>query len=261
MNFDEILATVDGQGNGMMPEGWGQGRALFGGLVGAVLFDHLEKTVAAGRTLRSFSLSFVAPMAPGPISLHSQVFREGKSVMQAMVSARQEGEVVAAMLVSLGTARESGVIVPPAAAPAMPPPERCIELPFMPGLTPDFLQHFQMRYADGMPPFSGSAVPDFSGYMGFRTPPQAMSTAALIALVDTWPPSVLPMLKKPAPASSLTWTMELLDDPGSRPADTLWQYRVKTDQSSDGYGQSQATIWDGEGKAVALSRQTFTVFA
>ena len=95
MNFDEILATVDGQGNGMMPEGWGQGRALFGGLVGAVLFDHLEKTVAAGRTLRSFSLSFVAPMAPGPISLHSQVFREGKSVMQAMVSARQEGEVVA----------------------------------------------------------------------------------------------------------------------------------------------------------------------
>ena len=29
MNFDEILATVDGQGNGMMPEGWGQGRALF----------------------------------------------------------------------------------------------------------------------------------------------------------------------------------------------------------------------------------------
>ena len=54
---------------------------------------------------------------------------------------------------------------------------------------------------------------------------------------------------------------ELLDDPLSRPADTLWQYRVKTDQSSDGYGQSQATIWDGEGKAVALSRQTFTVFA
>ena len=47
MNFDEILATVDGQGNGMMPEGWGQGRALFGGLVGAGLFDHLEKTVEA----------------------------------------------------------------------------------------------------------------------------------------------------------------------------------------------------------------------
>ena len=245
MNFDEILATVDGQGNGMMPEGWGQGRALFGGLVGAVLFDHLEKTVAAGRTLRSFSLSFVAPMAPGPISLHSEVFREGKSVMQAMVSARQEGQVVAAMLVSLGAARESRVIVAPPAAPAMPAPDRCIELPFIAGLTPDFLQHFQIRYADGMPPFSGSEVPDFSGYMGFRTPPQAMSTAALIALVDTWPPSVLPMLKKPAPASSLTWTMELLDDPLSRPADTLWQYRVKTDQSSDGYGQSQAKIWDG----------------
>ena len=61
MNFDEILATVDGRGNGVMPEGWGQGRALFGGLVGAVLFDHLEKTVAAGRTLRSFSCRFLLP--------------------------------------------------------------------------------------------------------------------------------------------------------------------------------------------------------
>lgn len=61
MNFDEILATVDGQSNGMMPEGWGQGRALFGGLVGAVLFDHLEKTVAAGRTLRSFPCPLSRP--------------------------------------------------------------------------------------------------------------------------------------------------------------------------------------------------------
>ena len=261
MTFDEILATVDGKGFARLPEGWGQGRALFGGLVGAVLFDHLQKTVATGRVLRSFSLSFVAPASPGEVALEATVLREGKSVMQAMVSARQEGQVVAAMLVSLGAARESRVIVAPPSAPAMPAPDRCIELPFVAGLTPDFLQHFQMRYADGMPPFSGSEVPDFSGYMGFRAPPQAMSTAALIALVDTWPPSVLPMLKKPAPASSLTWTMELLDDPQSRPADTLWQYRVKTDQSSDGYGQSQATIWDGEGKAVALSRQTFTVFA
>ncbi|MCG8392117.1 MAG: thioesterase family protein [Pseudomonadales bacterium] len=261
MTFDEILASVDGKGNATLPEGWGQGRALFGGLVGAVLFDHLEKTVAAGRQLRSFSLSFVAPAAPGPVSLHSEVLREGKSVMQAMVTARQGDQVVSAMLVSLGAARESSVAVEAPVAPAMPAPESCMTLPYIPGLTPDFIQQFDMRYAQGMPPFSGSQVPDFAGYMGFVTPPQTMSTAALIALVDTWPPSVLPMLKGPAPASSLTWTLELLDDPATRPADTLWQYQVKTDQCSEGYGQSQACIWDGEGKAVALSRQTYTVFA
>ncbi len=261
MTFDEVLASVDGKGNGVLPEGWGQGRALFGGLVGAVLYDHLEKSVAAGRVLRSFSLSFVAPAAPGPVALSSEVFREGKSVMQAMVTARQEGQVVAAMLASFGSARESTVYV---AAPVIPPMKAAAQsqaMPVVKGLTPDFLAHFDMRYASGMPPFCGSEEANFSGYMGFRVPPANMGTAALIALVDTWPPSVLSMLKAPAPASSLTWTMELLDDPATRSPETLWQYQVRTEQCQDGYGQSSATIWDAEGKAVALSRQTFTVFA
>ena len=261
MTFDEILATVDGNGNGILPEGWGQGRALFGGLVGAVLFEHLVKSVAGGRPLRSFSLSFVAPAAPGPVSLRSEVLREGKSVMQALVSASQDDQVVSTMLVSLGAARDSAVAVAGPAAPSMPGPEKSMRLPFIKGLTPDFLDHFDIRYAKGMPPFSGSQAPDFAGYMGFKTAPSVMTTAALIALVDTWPPSVLPMLKGPAPASSLTWTMELLDDPATRSADTLWQYQVHTAQCSDGYGQSRATIWDGDGNPVALSRQTFTVFA
>ncbi|MZR61982.1 thioesterase family protein [Alcanivorax sp. DP30] len=261
MTFDEILSTVDGKGNGLLPEGWGQGRALFGGLVGAVLFDHLQKSVAPGRVLRSFSLSFVAPAVPGPVSLTSEVFREGKSVMQAMVTARQEGQVVAAMLASMGAARESSVTVPAPNMPGMKAPQDSLVLPTIKGVTPDFLEFFDLRYAEGKPPYCGSDDANFTGYMGFREPPSTMSTAALIALVDTWPPSVLSMLKTPAPASSLTWTMELLNDPASRPADTLWRYQVHTDQCSDGYGQSQATIWDAEGKAVALSRQTFTVFA
>ncbi len=261
MTFDDVLATVDGMGNGMLPEGWGQGRALFGGLVGAVLFDHLDKTVAKDRVLRSFSLSFVAPAAPGPVSLHSDVFREGKSVMQAMVTARQEGAVVAAMMASFGAARHSSVTIAVPGAPDMPAPADSLLMPLIKGVTPDFLEHFDIRYATGKPPFCGSEEANFSGYMGFRCAPQRMSTAALIALVDTWPPSVLSMLRTPAPASSLTWTMELLDDPATRPSDSLWQYQVHTDQCSDGYGQSQATIWDAEGKAVALSRQTFTVFA
>lgn len=261
MTFDEILAAIDGKGSGLLPEGWGQGRALFGGLVGAVLYDHLDKSVAGGRVLRSFSLSFVAPAAPGPVTFHSEVFREGKSVMQAMVTARQEGAVVAAMLASFGAPRASTVSVAAPTAPVMPSAEASLVMPLVKGVTPDFLDHFDMRYALGKPPFFGSDEAGFSGYMRFRESPSRMSVAAFIALVDTWPPSVLSMLRTPAPASSLTWTMELLDDPATRPADTLWQYQVNTDQCSDGYGQSQATIWDAQGKPVALSRQTFTVFA
>lgn len=261
MNFDDILATVDGQGNAVFPEAWGQGRALFGGIIAAVLYDHLEKTVSAGRRLRSFSLSFVAPAAPGPVSLRGEVLREGKSVMQAMVTARQGEQVVAVMLASFGAARESAIMVKAPGLEPMKSSDEAMKFPFIQGMMPDFLQHFDMRYAAGMPPYSGSSVPDFAGYMRFAETPKAMTTAALICLVDTWPPSVLPMLKGPAAASSLTWTMELLEEPDNRPADTLWQYAVTTDQCSEGYGQSRAVIADQDGNTVALSRQTITVFA
>ncbi|EKF75065.1 tesB-like acyl-CoA thioesterase [Alcanivorax hongdengensis A-11-3] len=261
MQFDQILATVDGKGHGEFPEGWGQGRALFGGLVGAVMYDHLCKSVAPAHPLRSFSLSFVAPATPGPVSLESRVLREGKSVMQAQVTASQQGQVVAVMLLSLGAARDSAIRVAPEPAPSIKPADQCTPMPYIAGVIPEFIAHFDMRWASGGLPFSGMDRPDFSGYMGFREPPAVMSTAALIALVDTWPPAVLPLLKKPAPASSLTWTMELVDDPASRPADQLWQYQVVTEHCAEGYGQSRATVHDADGRLVALSRQTVTVFA
>lgn len=261
MTFDDILACVDGKGNGHFPEGWGQGRALFGGLVGAVLFDHLQKTVAAGRTLRSFSLSFVAPATPGAVSLRSEVFREGKSVMQAQVRAEQQGQVVAVMLASFGATRSSGIHVEAPETPAMRSVEESMPMTFVEGVFPDFLAHFDMCWAQGAAPFSGAAKPDFSGYMRFQEAPERFSIPAFIALADAWPPSVLPMLTGPAPASSLTWTLELLDDPSSRSPDTWWQYQVITDHFSEGYGQSRATIWDDQGKALAFSSQTVTVFA
>ena len=182
MNFDDILATVDGQGNAVFPEAWGQGRALFGGIIAAVLYDHLEKTVSAGRRLRSFSLSFVAPAAPGPVSLSGEVLREGKSVMQAMVTARQGEQVVAVMLASFGAARESAIVVQAPGLEPMKSSDEATKFPFIQGMMPDFLQHFDMRYAAGMPPYSGSKEPDFAGYMRFAETPKAMTTAALICL-------------------------------------------------------------------------------
>src|SRR3546814_13020213 len=66
--------------------------------------------------LRSFSLSFVGPMAPGPLALEATVLRSGKSVTQVQISGSQDGQVVAVMLASLGRGRQSvlEVVAPPA---------------------------------------------------------------------------------------------------------------------------------------------------
>lgn len=87
-----------------------------------------------------------------------------------------------------------------------------------------------------------------------------MSEAHILALVDTWPPAVLPHLNKPAPGSSLTWTIEFVQP---QPLlDTLqWcSYRAVIEHARDGYGHTAAALWSPDGELIAISRQTVTVF-
>lgn len=261
MKFDSIMEAA-GQAEMKVPEGWGQGRATFGGLVAAILIRHMQVKLGEDMApLRSFSLSFVGPMAPGPLALEATVLRSGKSVTQVQVSGSQDGQVVAVMLASLGRARQSALEVTTPPAPHWRPAQECLRVPYVEGISPAFLKYFELRYHGGNVPLSGSDHPDFEGYMRFQEPVLTQDCATLACLVDTWPPSVIPMLSKPAPMSSLTWSMDFLLDPGQLPRVDFWQYDVVTDAFADGYGQNRSRIWDDNGRLVAVSRQTIVVFA
>lgn len=244
-----------------IPPGWGQGRATYGGLVAGLLCRRLFGLVGEGRVLRSATVSFVGPVASGEVTLTAELLRSGKSVTQAEARLLQDGVVQAVLLASFGAPRASSLQVAPPPAPSLPSPDDARAMPYLPGLMPEFLQHLDMRLAHGQFPFSGSAAPDFSGWMRFRQPPARFGISHLFALTDCWPPSVLPMLKAPAPASSLCWTLEFLQFPEHVTGDTFWQYAVRTDACGDGYAHAEARVHDDRGALVAISRQTMTVFA
>lgn len=46
--------------------GWGQGRAVFGGMAAALAMAHLLPVIPQNMPLRSVSVSFVAPLNAGP---------------------------------------------------------------------------------------------------------------------------------------------------------------------------------------------------
>lgn len=249
-----------------MPETWGQGRATLGGLVGGVLFEHLHHVVGTDKQPRSLTVSFVGPVQSGAkAELTAEIFRQGKSVTQAQSRLVQDGQVMATMLGSFGVARESNIactspiVTQP---PSMKSLDDAMKFPYIAGMMPEFIQHIDMRQAGGNLPFSGSSVPDFCGYMRFEDAWQDddFSLAHLITLADTWPPSVLPMLKQPAPASSLTWTIEFLKDLTDETMQSFWTYDVKTDFAADGYAHVRENIWNDKGELVIISRQTVTVF-
>lgn len=247
--------------------GWGQGRATYGGLVGALLLASVTGALRdAGdarptQPLRALTVSFVAPVAPGPVGLEPTILRRGSNVTQAHALMRQEGAVVAAMLASFGAHRSSTIEVPAEhVMPPLPDPDSIEPFPAIPGATPDFFSHVELRLVTGGAPFSGSESSSITGWMRFRAAPEGFGVEHLVALADAWPPAVLQMLSAPAPASSLSWTLELVDELVDVAPDTHWAYEVHSDVARDGYAHTQARLWRPDGTLTAISRQTVTVF-
>lgn len=261
MTFDELLGVSADEDSVTIPASWSQGRATFGGLTAALVFNRMQSVVAEGRPMRSMQVSFVGPVKPEtPATLTAEILRQGKAVSQVMGRIDQENQSQLVALASFGGGRESSVAVEQLPAPEAPAPEDCQSLPYIKDVTPAFTQHIEMRWAFGHMPFSGKGGREMGGWMQFRELPEALTDAHIVALIDAWPPALLPHLKGPAPASSLSWALDIIHPrPDIRPGDWLL-YRATIDQAGSGYGHTQAGIWTSRGELVATSRQTVTVF-
>ena len=266
MEFDRLMPELrSASPRQQVPTGWSQGRATFGGLVAAMLYEKIAAQVEGDSSLRSLTFSFVGPVSASTVETSADVLRAGRSVTQIEGRMIQDGAVVLAALASFGAARQSAISVASETAPVFTAPEDCEPLPYIEGVVPEFTRHFDYRIAEGELPFSGSSHNHLGGWVRFGEAAEKEDNASvdishLLALIDAWPPALLPMLKQPAPASSLTWTLELIEPlPQQGPGD-WWQYLAEVEQAADGYGIIQAKLWDKNGKLVALTRQTVTVF-
>ncbi|CUS48059.1 MAG: Acyl-CoA thioesterase [Idiomarinaceae bacterium HL-53] len=262
MNFSEILQQIGENERQVItiPAGWTQGRALFGGLTAGIAYQHGMLGVSTQQPLRAMTLSFVAPLAEGELELQRVILREGKNVTQVRVDLLQNNEIGLSALLTFGASRVSKVNVTDTPKRTIPTYEGVPDFPKTP-FTPEFTQYFNYAVTVGAMPFSGKAEREFGGWMRYSQESSPIDIALFLGLVDAWPPAVLPHLSQPAPASSLTWTIEFPEplDPQFK-TDDWWQYVAYIDHASHGYGHTHAQIWDKEGNLVAISRQTVTVF-
>lgn len=269
MRFDDMLAPlVSGEEVEVAPT-WGQGRATFGGLVAALLYRRVRAVLEArgedmaAKPPRSLTFSLVAPLAPGRARVRVEVLRAGKNVTQIDARIEQDGQVAAMLLGSFGATRLSEIIIAPPPAPAWAPPESLSSLPYILGVTPEFIQHFDFRWTVGQMPFMPppATTGDMGGWVRFRQPTTGFGTEHLLGLVDSWQPAVLPMFRKPAPISTLAWTVEFTDV--ALPADGAGfvQYLAQTDFSSQGYAHINSRTWRADGALLAIGRQTVAIFA
>jgi acyl-CoA thioesterase len=264
-SFTAMMARVDDDKESIslqLPPDWMQGRAGYGGLVGALALKSMRGRVPSKRKVRSLLIAFVGPVGPGEFTLESTVLRAGKSVTQMEAKLMQADNICCSAMASFGADRDSSIHIPPEARPLMPPPDEGMELPYIEGLTPAFTQHFAYRWALGELPFSGKGGKEIGGWIQFRESMECLCEEWLVALADAWPTPVLSMLTAPTPASTVTWELGFVHlDRHTCSENDWWGYHCTADSAEKGYVRERATLWDPEGKLAAYSRQTTTVFA
>lgn len=240
---------------------WGQGRTVFGGVSAAILYAATKEYVDSERMLRSMSTNFVGPLVFGePFQLHVEEIRSGKNVTQMQARAIQNGKNCVVSQFCFGLDRRSKIMVENKDQHELPPPSKANFIPQIPKVTPKFLKHFDLSIVKGGVPFLGKKCSSYHGWMRFKNPPQRITDAHIISLIDTWPPTLLQMLKWPAPASTVSWNIEFIHPHRELKNDDWFAYKAETRQAAGGYGHTEATIWDSHNEVIALSRQTVAVF-
>ena len=235
---------------------WMQGRSAFGGIQAAVALKAMRSLVPEV-PLRTLQMTFVAPVGADALRAQARVLRAGKSATHVEARIEEDGVTLALAVGVFGRGRESIVRhdLPP-----FVPRGPAKKAPFIPGVLPGFMAHFDVGLLDGALPFTNARVDRAVYELGLHDD-SPVSEAHLLAFADFVPPVALSWMPAAAPGSSLTWMLELVD--GDYAAQPLqgWLIDTRMIAARDGYTSQRTLIYAPDGRAIALSQQSMVVFA
>lgn len=252
-----IQAFKDSDGPIDVSGGWAQGRALYGGLVGALAAEGMAALLDEPLPIRSFMGSFVAPAPETGLSVDARILRQGRAVVQARADLVADGQVCFTSSAAFGKPRE-GVFVPHQ-KPFNPAPKDSVPSAPDDPRRPKFLSNFEIRWTGGGIPMSGSGDMRTAMWVRHRANMDAHPLSKLVAMADMPPPIVLAHYNGLALASSLSWSLEFVTPPEDM--NTEWFYlEFELEAAANGYSVQTGNIWGEDGTLLAVSRQCMVYF-
>jgi acyl-CoA thioesterase len=258
----QILATFEPRNDAYRVSAeadWLQGRTLFGGLVAAFANHAMRQRVPENRPLRALQVVYIGPNSAGDVEFAPSVQREGKAVTLASCTARSDGDLSMTATAMYAAPRESILNIQPVPAALLAQPDQLVDVARaeMPGFT----QHYHQRWARGAPMFSRAAESSMSVFVRYRNEPIAHTTEThALALMDAIPSPSLALLDRPSPASTLSWTLEILDHQFCFGIDEWWRLDAHVDAAADGYVVHTSHVINPAGRVAAISRQVVVVY-
>lgn len=242
-----------------VPDGWQQGRGAFGGLVLGSLVRAAEVAAATpDRRVRTVSGEIVAPVAVGEAEILVAPWRSGSAVTVLQATLRQEGAVLAAAVIVLGSARPA---MPTRLELAPPAPTSWRDHPTVevgPPIAPVFTQHLEYRVT-GPAPYAAAARSLAAGWVRARQRRGALDAAHVLALADAYWPSTASTMDGFRPIATVAFTLHLVADPASLDPEAPLFHRATCPVETEGYAVDARELWTEAGELVAVNQQTFVI--
>jgi acyl-CoA thioesterase len=260
--FSTLLSSLSAEGGTyrtQIPEDWQQGRTTFGGMSAALCLAAISRAVSELPSLRSAQFTYVGP-AGGTVEMTTRLLRRGKSSVFASVELSSEGALATQAIFSFAAARESKYSYRSHPMPAVPAPGTT-EV-FFRSRKLQFAQHFEAFVAGGQKLVSSASTPEIVLWVRHRDPQAMASLPGLLALADTLPAAAYTMLSAPVPASTITWSVEMIDAAAAlrAPGDAWYLLRSAGEDVREGYSVQDMALWAQHGTLVMLARQTVAIF-
>jgi acyl-CoA thioesterase len=248
----------------VIPADWQQGRTTFGGLIAALAVQAMRDIAGsawdATVSLRALQTSFIGPVASGPVDVAVEVLREGKHVRQVQALVRQAGQTAAHLLGVFGSPRDT--VVPPMAPPqpaVARSPDDSIATPYIAGVTPEFTRHFDFRWGEGTMPYSGAD--SWHSRLHLRLKSEVIHPELLTVLLADSPPSpVISRFTRPAPASSVSWELELRPVAAAEQGNAWWRVDTDVIAAAGGYVNQVSKLWTPSGELASIGYQVVAVY-
>lgn len=249
-----------------MAADWQQGRTTFGGMIATLGAQAMRDVAGAGwapdMLLRSLQTSFIAPVGAGPVVVGVRTLREGKNVRQVQALVEQDGAIAAVFTGVYGNERPTVV---PERSPSQPPSvplDEAAPVARIDDRAPGFLRHLDTRWAEGHFPFTAQESWHSRIHLRLRLDDGTVPTELLTVLLADVPPTpVISHFEAPAPASSVSWDLQLRPL-RQRPAPHTW-WRIDTDvhAAAGGYVNQTSRLWSPGGELAAIGHQVVAIFA
>ncbi len=241
------------------PDGWTQGRTVYGGLIAGLATEAARRTLAAPAPLRAAQFAFVGPAA-GALTFAPKVLRAGRSVTFVGVDVTgEDGNIATRALLCFGQARASTLSRIALPMPQVPAPASCDAVAFG-GMGPAFLSNFEFLPAGPSRFGSGGAEARMTAWCRHRHGDGIDPAVALVTLGDVSPPAPLVLMTELVPVSTMTWSVELGTDPGHGGNGGWRLVELVGEMIAEGYAAERIAIWAEDGTPLMTARQSVAVF-